>query len=302
LSDCFYNTRKQLDADGWDVTSCSERRKEVTKYVKTYCDKLGIKRHEIGIFAADRAVMAFRGESYSVSFENYEQLAVLGTDIICVEKEGIVDKLVPFTKDFGIALLQSQGFLSEFGEMLAHEAAKYGARVGMLTDFDSSRVDLAFSIKDITRLGINLGTIDEINAQRDKKKDKKLVAEAQNEVKIMAGITQLAKLAYERLLLHMILYKIATLNPKKGSEENDKIMAKIENIQRDIISIDKLREQKCGELQLEISKAAKSSEFWPVLNQVMAKYELPSRNAKRKELNKKLSEAHFGSEKYPQYF
>ena len=158
------------------ISADKDKRKELTRHIKEYCDKLGIKRHDIGIFAADRAVMAFRGQSYSVSFENYKRLAQLGTDIICVEKEGIVDKLVPFTKDFGIALLQSQGILSEFGEMLAHEAAKIenGARVAILTDFDSSGIDLAFTIKDVTRLGINLDTIDEINAQRGKKKDEKL--------------------------------------------------------------------------------------------------------------------------------
>ena len=98
-SDCFYNTRKKLDAMGYDVSIFGDRdkRKELTRHIKDYCDKLGIKRHDIGIFAADRAVMAFRGRLYSVSYENLEQLAQLGTDIICVEKEGIVDKLVPFT-------------------------------------------------------------------------------------------------------------------------------------------------------------------------------------------------------------
>ena len=38
--------------------------------------------------------MAFQGKLDSVSFENYKQLAYLGVDVICVEKEGIVDKLV----------------------------------------------------------------------------------------------------------------------------------------------------------------------------------------------------------------
>jgi hypothetical protein len=169
-SDVFYNTRKRLDAMGYDTSKYAERdkRKELTRHIKDYCDSLGIKRHDIGIFAADRAVLAYRGQLYSVSFENYEQLADLGTDIICVEKEGIVDKLVPFTTYFGIALLQSQGFIAEFGEMLAHAAAKNGAHVAILTDFDSSGIDLAFTIKDVTRLGISLKSIDEINRQAGK--------------------------------------------------------------------------------------------------------------------------------------
>ena len=174
-SDVFYATRKRLDAMGYDTSKYADKdkRKDLTKVIKEYCDKLGIKRHDIGIFAADRAVLAFRGQLYSVSFENYEQLANLGTDIICVEKEGIVDKLVPFTTNFGIALLQSQGFISEFGEMLAQKATKNGAHVAILTDFDSSGILLAFDVKNVTRIGIGLDTIDEINQQVDKKNKNK---------------------------------------------------------------------------------------------------------------------------------
>ncbi len=65
--------------------------------------------------------------------------------------------------------LQSQGFLSEYGEMLAQEAARAfpaQANVAMLTDFDASGFELAYKIKGVTRLGINLHSIDEINEQR----------------------------------------------------------------------------------------------------------------------------------------
>jgi hypothetical protein len=206
MSDCFYNTRKKLDALGYDVSIYGDRekRKALTTHVKDYCDRLvycqhckirrpdlmgvnlrwikdftcrkchnkltrGIKRHDIGIFPADRAVMAFNGRSYSVSFENYKALAHLGADVVCVEKEGTVDKQVPFTTGVGIALVQSQGFLSEYGEMLAEEASRAfpaHANVGMLTDFDASGFELAYKIKGVTRLGINLHSIDEINEQR----------------------------------------------------------------------------------------------------------------------------------------
>ena len=163
---------------GYDVSIYGDRdkRKDLTKHVKDYCDRLvycehckerrphmmgiklksitdftcekchlkltrGIKRHNIGIFPADRAVMAFNGRSYSVSFENYKQLAHLGADVVCVEKEGFVDKEIPFTTGVGVALVQSQGFLSEYGEMLAQEAARAFpayANAAMLTDFADS--------------------------------------------------------------------------------------------------------------------------------------------------------------------
>ena len=51
--------------------------------------------------------------------------------------------------------------------MLVQEADKTGANVIMLTDFDSGGIELAYKIKGITRLGINLGSVDEVNKQRD---------------------------------------------------------------------------------------------------------------------------------------
>ena len=106
-SDIFYPMRTMLYRKGYDVSSLGEgeKRQKLYQYIKEYCeDVLNIKRHQIGIFAADRAVMAYQGQTYSVSFENCLDLARLGVDIICIEKEGIVEKLIPFTEGVGIAL------------------------------------------------------------------------------------------------------------------------------------------------------------------------------------------------------
>jgi len=74
-SDVFYETRRRLDQMGYDVQFLSKGRRAITKHIKEYCENvLQVKRHEIGIFAADKAVMAFKGQLYSVSFENYSQL------------------------------------------------------------------------------------------------------------------------------------------------------------------------------------------------------------------------------------
>jgi hypothetical protein len=154
-----------LDAKGYDVSifSKGQKRSNTIAYITRYCDMLGIKRHEIGIFPADRAVMAYQGKTYSVGYENYQDLATKGVDIVCVEKEGIVEKLAPFTEGVGIALVQSGGFMVEVGEMLMQEARHYGANVMLLNDFDAEGVHMAFSIEGITRLGINASSIDEIN-------------------------------------------------------------------------------------------------------------------------------------------
>lgn len=99
-SDIFYNTRKMLDAKGYEVSifSNGSKRENTIAYIAKYCDKLGIKRHEIGIFPADRAVMVYQGKTYSVGYENYQELAEKGVDIVCVEKEGIVEKLLRLLK------------------------------------------------------------------------------------------------------------------------------------------------------------------------------------------------------------
>ena len=38
-------------------------------------------------------------------------------------------KFVPFTTELGVGLLQSEGFMSEFGQMLMQKAKKIGANV-----------------------------------------------------------------------------------------------------------------------------------------------------------------------------
>ena len=52
------------------------------------------------------------------------RLRHVGVDVIFIEKEGIVEKLTPFTTGLGIALVHSEGFYAEYAEMLADEALK----------------------------------------------------------------------------------------------------------------------------------------------------------------------------------
>lgn len=75
LSNFFYVTRKELDDLGYDTSVLNDQilgwRKRIYAKVKVICEKeLGIKRHQAGIFPADRAIMAFQGRSYSINFDN----------------------------------------------------------------------------------------------------------------------------------------------------------------------------------------------------------------------------------------
>jgi hypothetical protein len=167
LSDCFYETRNRLDAMGYDTSPLNDqdKRKRIHNMVRDVCEKdLGVKRHEIGIFASDRAQLAFQGHIYNVNLENIPMLQDLGTHVILVEKEGIVDKLVPFTENAGIALLQSTGFSSEYAVELANAANGYGgANLAILTDFDPAGIGIGlFNFPNVLRIGIDLQSLAEL--------------------------------------------------------------------------------------------------------------------------------------------
>jgi hypothetical protein len=126
-SDVFYAARTWLNQHGWDTSVYNDttagganRRKELYDMIKPVCeDFYHVKRHQIGIYPDDRAVMAYNGAMYAASFHNLTNLMHTGTDVIVVEKQGTVIKMMPFTVNTGVAFIQSRGFVSEYGIALA---------------------------------------------------------------------------------------------------------------------------------------------------------------------------------------
>jgi hypothetical protein len=190
-SDVFYAVRTSLNRLGWDTSvyndseaGGSDRRKSLYDKIQDVCEKTyGVKRHQIGIFPDERAIMAFKGGMYAVGFEELSELMHNGTDVIVVEKAGTVMKMVPFTSKSGIAFIQSQGFVSEYGIALAglcngqgkiarvyasddngrYYVPQYVGHLGVLTDCDHSGVMIGAKIPGAYRLGIDVTSIDEIN-------------------------------------------------------------------------------------------------------------------------------------------
>jgi hypothetical protein len=116
-----------------------------------------------GIFAADRAQMAFDGRIHNVTYESFKHLALRGTDIIFTEKEGLVNTIVPFTTNKGIALVQSGGWSSEYAIFLIEAAHNLGFKnIGILTDFDSQGVGIAMQFPYVVRLGVDLQTVSDL--------------------------------------------------------------------------------------------------------------------------------------------
>ena len=92
----YYLTRKSLkDNNGPEVS-----RKYITGIIKEVCLKEFNKtREELGIFAADRAQMYFRGRWHDVGFEEISELKQMGTDLLVIEKENVAGVFGPFADE-----------------------------------------------------------------------------------------------------------------------------------------------------------------------------------------------------------
>jgi hypothetical protein len=93
-------------------------RETITGYIRDLCRAAGVTRESLGIFAGARAELYFNGVWSSVSFGKIGKLAEKGTDIVCVEKQGVPEVLTEWADKFGIALLNSRGHLTEYGKDL----------------------------------------------------------------------------------------------------------------------------------------------------------------------------------------
>ena len=101
----------------------------------------------------------------------------MGTDLIIIEKEGAVEVLGPFADKYGIALLYTRGFLTEYALELSE---KSGSNIAILTDFDASGLLLASKLPgNIHRIGIDFQTLEDleidIESVQEKYKPKEVV-------------------------------------------------------------------------------------------------------------------------------
>jgi hypothetical protein len=118
-------------------------RKYFKTLLKNICNKFAKKRSEIGVITGARAEMYFDGRWESVSFDAIEELAQKGTDIVFIEKEGIIDELKEHADKYGIAMVNSRGYLVEYAHDLIDTAKSSGANIIIITDYDLSGVNVA---------------------------------------------------------------------------------------------------------------------------------------------------------------
>ncbi len=157
-STVFYHLRPRLNEKGMKVD-----RDYITGLIRSVCNNdFGKKRHELGIIAAERAQLYFKGQSLGVGFDQLEELMKKGTDLLVIEKEGVADVLAPFADQKGIAILNSRGFLTEYATELSELAEKKGCNIATLTDLDSSGLLISKSLPNAHRTGIDFDTLEKL--------------------------------------------------------------------------------------------------------------------------------------------
>ena len=160
-SDVFYAIRKLLIE--YHYANEEIDRDYITGLIKELCqDELGVKREDIGILAADRAQLYFKGKWMDVGLKEIETLSLYGTDMLIIEKEGIAEQLALFADQKGIALLNTRGFLTEYAEVLSKKSVKEGCNIAILTDFDVSGLILATKVPGAYRIGIDFETLNDL--------------------------------------------------------------------------------------------------------------------------------------------
>ena len=158
-STVFYYLRPILEKAGIKLSKTT-RKTIQGQYIKAICKELGVTRAQLGIVAADRAQMYFRGRWEDVGIDELDTLMHYGVDILIIEKEGVAQALSHYANEYGIALVNTRGFLIENVSILSNLAKKTNGNVAILTDYDISGMLIAMTApKGIPRIGIDLETL-----------------------------------------------------------------------------------------------------------------------------------------------
>lgn len=164
-SGVFYRVRRIMIAEGfkppkdWGTTRTTLQNSIMKTCQELWPDE-NITREQLGIVAAARATMLYDGQSYPVDIDSVERLANKGIAILVIEKEGIADVLAPYAEEYHIALVHTQGRLTEYGKDLIEEIKEIGSIVWTLTDYDATGIDISKKTRTPTpRIGITRDTV-----------------------------------------------------------------------------------------------------------------------------------------------
>lgn len=165
-STVFYLARTNMLVNGYAPEELN--RDTITTYIEEICDEWRITREDLGIFAADRAQLHFKGQTFDVSFDDLDELVEKGSDMVIIEKEGAGIQFYDYADRHGIALLNPRGFLVDYAIQLAERADGCGCNVAILTDLDYSGLLIASKLpRHMFRIGINFETLTYFHLNRE---------------------------------------------------------------------------------------------------------------------------------------
>jgi hypothetical protein len=169
-------------------------RRYVTRIIRELAAELGKTREQLGIIASPRAVMYFNGVWTAVSFDAIKTLATKGTDIIFVEKLDIVEVFSEYADKYGIALVNSQGHLTEYGKDLVKETKETGGHVVIFTDYDASGIKIVKDIPtEIPRLGVDQEMLDSFGLDKNDDSIRLLSPPPENQIGSIRNVVKEAK-------------------------------------------------------------------------------------------------------------
>lgn len=100
-----------------------------------------------------------------------------------IEKEGVPEVLTEYAVKYGIAMVNTRGYLTEYGKDLMTAAKKSGANVVIMTDYDLTGINIAsLSPEDMPWIGVDDTTLEYFGLNRES-----LTAEATN-VRIISNV------------------------------------------------------------------------------------------------------------------
>lgn len=111
-------------------------------------------------------------------FDAIDSLAEVGTDILFIEKEGVPEMLTEHADKYGIAIVNTRGYLTEYGKDLMTAAKDSGANVVIMTDYDISGINIALQTpRDMPWIGVDDTTLEYFHLTHE---TEHLTAEATN--------------------------------------------------------------------------------------------------------------------------
>jgi DNA topoisomerase VI subunit B len=186
----YYKVRSQMGGE-IDI-----KRDSFTPALREACKEMGggdlSFREKLGITAAERAQLYFRGQVSPISWDRIEDLATKGSDVVLIEKEGVCEVLEPYAARRGIALLNSRGFATDYAKQLLELSQKWKGNIFLLTDFDASGLLIASKVLggQIPRIGVDLKMIEKLELSRRDLEEKYDTKDSKAPTKHLMGLPE----------------------------------------------------------------------------------------------------------------